>query len=86
MRKEEGYNGFNDYVNEGYAYFWIAEIYYQQGKIEEAHVFMTLCQEIWKEYSPGLLPQTEGLLASLGNKSIEMKPNQREDAINNFII
>ena len=47
---------------------------------------MTLCQEIWKEYSPGLLPQTEGLLASLGNKSIEMKPNQREDAINNFII
>ena len=85
MKKKDNLKGVNDYVNQGYAYFWIAEIYYQQDKAEEANVFMTLCQEIWKEYSPGLLSQTEELLTLLENKNMEMKPNQKEEVLNNFL-
>lgn len=85
MKKERNLKEVNDYVNQGYAYFWIAEIYYSQDKVEEANIFMTLCQEIWKEYSPGLLSQTEELLTALENRNIEMKPNQKDEVLDNFL-
>lgn len=76
----------DDIVNRGYAYFWIAEIYYQQSRYEEANVFMTKCQEIWKEYAPGLLSEIEDLLKKLESKNIEMKPNQEKEVIRKFML
>lgn len=46
---------------------------------------MTICQEIWKEYAPGLLVQTGDLLEKLEEKDIEMKPNQKEEAVRKFM-
>lgn len=85
LKQLENKKELTDSINRGYAYFWIAEIYYQQGKYQDANVFMTICQEIWKEYAPGLLVQTGDLLEKLEEKDIEMKPNQKEEAVRNFM-
>lgn len=48
----------NDYatkLNNGYAYLWIAETFYEQGKIRETSAFIRLCRAIWSEFAPGLL-------------------------------
>lgn len=85
LKQLENKKELTDSINRGYAYFWIAEIYYQQGKYQDANVFMTICQEIWKEYAPGLLVQTGDLLEKLEEKDIEMKPNQKEEAVRKFM-
>lgn len=85
LEKRKDLKDLNDNVNVGYAYFWIAEIYFQQLKYEESIVFMTLCQEIWKEYAPGLLGETEELLRELEEKKIEVRANRKEQVIGRFM-
>lgn len=85
LRRIEGSKILRNIINCGYAYFWIAEIYYQQGKYQEANIFMTRCQEIWKEYAPVLLGQTEELLGKLEEKDIAMEPNQTQEVVRNFL-
>lgn len=48
-------------------------------------LLLTLCQEIWKEYAPGLLGETEELLRELEEKKIEVRANRKEQVIGRFM-
>ena len=65
---------FTDQVNLGYAYLWIAQIYYDLKENTKAKNFLLLCQENWKEYAPGLLPNTNELLEKLDEVKLQFEP------------
>ncbi len=41
--------------NLGFAYLWLVEIMYEQGKLKESRAFFNLVKSVWEEYAPGLL-------------------------------
>lgn len=81
----DGRNVFSDYVNLGYAYFWIAQIYDEMGEGDKAKIFLLLCQDDWKEYAPGLLPRTEDLLKKLGGIDIRLEPAEVQRLLEEFL-
>ena len=59
-----------DYIsctNTGYAYLWLAEAMYEQGKYIDANAFLLLAKEVWSEYAPGLLSKVNELENMLVN-------------------
>lgn len=78
-------NLFTEYVNRGYAYLWIAEIYYEIGEKDKAEKFLLLCQETWKEYAPGLLPKTSELLRKTGDIKMPLKPLDIKRMLEDFL-
>lgn len=73
-----------DNVNLGYACLWIAEIYHAMKKNDEAKKFLLLCQEIWKEYAPGLLSKTNDLMEKLGKIEIMLNPAEIHVMVKEF--
>lgn len=59
LNKLSGVRDFTSCTNKGYAYLWLAETMLKQNKINEAMAFLLLCKEMWTEYAPVLLKETE---------------------------
>ena len=78
-------NLFAGHVNRGYAYLWIAEIYYEKGEKDKAEKFLLLCQETWKEYAPGLLPKTSELLRKTGEIEMQLNPSDIQQMLEEFL-
>ncbi len=78
-------NLFTENVNRGYAYLWIAEIYYEMGEKDKAEKFLLLCQETWKEYAPGLLPKTSELLKKIGDIEMQLNPLDIQQMLDDFL-
>lgn len=78
-------NSFESWINRGYAYFWIAEIYEELGDLEKAKIFVTMCLEIWKEYAPMLMSLTNELLNKLHSIDVNMAPGQANDMVREFM-
>lgn len=78
-------NSFADYVNLGYAYWWIAETYNFLDEKSKAKKYLLLCQEIWKEYAPNLLSKTVDLFEKLGGVEIKLDDLEIEHMIEEFL-
>ena len=76
---------FTDYVNIGYAYLWIAEVFLGLDEIDKAQKFLLLCQETWKEYAPGLLSKTNTLSEKLGKIKMSLNCLEIEKMVEEFI-
>lgn len=78
-------NLFTEYVNRGYAYLWIAEIYYEMDEKDMAEKFLLICQETWKEYAPGLLQKTNELLGKIGKSEMKLNPSDIQKMLDEFL-
>lgn len=78
-------NLYTNLVNFGYAFLWIAEIYYEMGVMDKANKFLLCCQENWKEYAPGLLTKTNKLLSKLDALEIIMDSQETKTLIKEFL-
>jgi len=86
LRKlEDKDNLYTDFVNRGYAYLWIAETFYAQQDNDKAKKFLLFCQENWKEYAPGLLPQTYGLLEKLNETELVLDSAEMQQLLDDFL-
>ena len=78
-------NTFDSWINKGYAYFWIAEIYEQMGELEKAKIFLTMCLEIWKEYAPIQMSLTNNLFKRLESIEVDVLPGLADDMVQKFM-
>lgn len=72
-------------INKGYAFLWIAEIYYEMRNYKKANIFLVFCQDIWKEFAPGLLQKTQDLFNKITQLKLPFENTDYEKEIKNFL-
>lgn len=72
-------------INKGYGFLWIAEIYYEMQDYRKANTFLVFCQDIWKEFAPGLLHQTKDLFDKITRLKLPFENTDFETEIENFL-
>lgn len=76
---------FESNINKGYGFLWIAEIYYEMKDYKKANTFLVFCQDIWKEFAPGLLHETQNLFDKIMQLKLPFENTDFEKEINNFL-
>lgn len=71
LNEEQSYNA---KTNLGYAFLWLAEVFFKQGKVNDAKTNILLAREVWLEYAPGHLSQLKELESFLDDTDKEINP------------
>ena len=72
-------------INKGYAFLWISEIYYEMENYKKANTFLVFCQDIWKEFAPGLLHETKNLFDKITLLKLPFENTDFEKEIKSFL-
>ncbi|MEC0094372.1 hypothetical protein [Paenibacillus macquariensis] len=75
--------------NLGFAYLWLVELMYDQGKIKESRAFFNLVQDVWLEYAPGLISKADLVKEKYRQNSewnnIEVSLSEAKNIESNFL-